>query len=109
MISDKQKLLFQKQAEFNKAVGHPLRVAIVDFLKDGQQCVCDIADHVGAERSNISRHLAVMVNAGVLSYRKEGLKVMYSLRAPCVVDFLSCLRGVIRDQVKENDRLLRAI
>lgn len=72
MISAKKQLLFQKQAEIAKAIAHPLRIAIVDFLKDGEQCVCDIAERVGSERSNVSRHLSVMVNAGVLEYRKEG-------------------------------------
>ena len=60
-------LLFEKQAEIAKAVAHPLRIAIVDFLKDGEKCVCDIAEHIGSERSNVSRHLSVMVKAGILT------------------------------------------
>jgi len=77
MITQKKQLLFEKQAEIVKAIAHPLRIAIVDFLKDGEQCVCDIAEHIGSERSNVSRHLSVMVNAGVLGYHKDGLKVIY--------------------------------
>ena len=80
MITQKKQLLFEKQAEIAKAVSHPFRVAILDFLKDGEQCVCDIAEHVGAERSNVSRHLSVMVGAGVLGCRKEGLKIIYKLK-----------------------------
>ena len=68
MLSKKKQLLFEKQAEIVKAIAHPLRIAVVDFLKDGQQCVCDIAEHIGSERSNVSRHLSVMVNSGVLEY-----------------------------------------
>jgi len=109
-MSDKKKLLlFQKQAEVTKAIAHPLRIAIIDFLKDGEQCVCDIAEHVGSERSNISRHLSVMVKAGVLEYRKEGLKVKYRLKCICILDFFSCVTGVLRQQTKENERLLKAI
>ncbi|UCC23672.1 MAG: winged helix-turn-helix transcriptional regulator, partial [Planctomycetota bacterium] len=55
MLSKKKQLLFEKQAEIAKAIAHPLRIAIVDFLKDGEQCVCDIAESVGSERSNVSR------------------------------------------------------
>ena len=102
-------LQYQKQAEVAKAVGHPLRVAIVDFLRDGEQCVCDIALQVGSERSNVSRHLAVMVRAGILEYRKEGLKVIYKLRTPCILDFFSCITDVLRQQAKENEQLLKAI
>ena len=83
MLNRNKQLLFEKQAEVAKAIAHPLRVAIIHFLKDGEQCVCDIAEHVGSERSNISRHLSVMVKAGVLEYRKEGLKVTYRLKYTC--------------------------
>ena len=109
-MPDKKKLLlFQKQAEVAKAIAHPLRLAIVDFLKDGQQCVCDIAEHIGSERSNVSRHLAVMVNAGVLDYRKEGLKVIYKLKTPCILDFFSCVTAVLKQQAKDNQKLLSII
>ena len=107
---DKNKqLLFEKQADIAKAIAHPLRIAIVDFLKDGDQCVCDIAEYVGSERSNVSRHLAVMVNAGLLEYRKEGLKVIYSLKCKCLKDFFSCVVKVVKQQAKENEKLLRAL
>ena len=102
-------LLFEKQAEIAKAVAHPLRIAVIDFLKDGEKCVCDIAEHIESERSNVSRHLGVMVNAGVLSCRKEGLKVFYKLRTPCVVDFLGCATRVLKHQVKEHEKLLAAL
>lgn len=109
MISKQKQLLFEKQAEVAKAIGHPLRLAIVDFLKDGEQCVCEIALHIGAERSNVSRHLSVMVNAGVLEHRKDGLKVIYSLKCPCIVDFFSCIGRILKQQAKENERLLKII
>ena len=109
MISEEKQLLFEKQAEVAKAIAHPLRIAIVDFLKDGEQCVCDIAEHVGSERSNVSRHLSVMVGAGVLGYRKEGLKVIYKLKTPCILEFFSCITGVLKQQTKENEKLLKGL
>ena len=109
MITQKKQLLFEKQAEIVKAIAHPLRIAIVDFLKDGRQCVCDIAEHVGSERSNVSRHLSVMVNAGVLGYRKEGLKVIYKLKTPCILDFFSCVTTCLKQQAKENEKLLKSL
>ncbi len=109
MLSRGKQLLFEKQAEITKAIAHPLRIAIVDFLKDGEQCVCDIAESVGSERSNVSRHLAVMVTAGILGYRKEGLKVIYKLKTPCVLRFFSCITSVLKQQVKESKDLLKAV
>jgi len=109
MIDIKKQLLFQKQAEFAKAIAHPLRIAIVNFLKDGEQCVCDIAKHTGSERSNVSRHLSVMVSAGVLEFRKEGLKVIYKLKTPCILKFFSCVTDVLKQQVKDSGKLLGAL
>ena len=109
MTDADKNLLFERQAEIAKAVAHPLRIAVVDFLKDGEKCVCDIAEHVGSERSNVSRHLSVMVGAGVLNYRKDGLKVFYKLRTPCIVDFLACVTKILKQQAKENERLLAAL
>jgi ArsR family transcriptional regulator len=101
--------LFEKQAEVAKAIAHPLRIAIVNFLKDGEQCVCDIAEHVGSERSNVSRHLSVMLNAGLLESRKEGLKVIYRLKCACIVDFFSCVSRVLKQQAQDNERLLKTL
>ena len=109
MLSKRKQLLFEKQAEIAKAIAHPLRIAVVNFLKDGEQCVCDIAQHVGSERSNVSRHLSVMLNAGLLEYRKEGLKVIYRLKTPCILEFFSCVSRVLKQQVKDNEKLLKTL
>jgi DNA-binding transcriptional ArsR family regulator len=109
MLSKKKRLLFQKQAEIAKSISHPLRIAIVDFLKDGKQCVCDIAEHIGSERSNVSRHLSVMVAAGILEYHKDGLKVIYALKAPCILDFFSCMTTCLKQQAEDNEKLLAAL
>lgn len=105
-MPNKQKILFERQAEVAKAIAHPLRIAILDFLKDREQCVCDIAEHIGSEQSNVSRHLSVMVRAGVLECRKEGLKVIYRLKCPCMLDFFTCITGVLKEQARESKNLL---
>lgn len=109
MLDKNRQFIYEKQSEIIKAVAHPYRIAILDFLKDGEQCVCDIAEHVGAERSNISRHLSVMVSSGVLEYRKEGLKVIYKLKTPCILDFFSCVTGVLKSRAKENEKMLKTL
>lgn len=94
--------LLALQAEVLAALGHPLRLAVVAVLGDGEQCVCDIAAAVGAQRSNVSRHLGVLANAGVVAWRKDGLKVMYRLTTPCVMQFLSCVNRVLQERLAAN-------
>lgn len=102
-----QKQLYRLKADLIAAMGHPIRLAVLEFLRDGEQCVCDITAHVEAERSNVSRHLAVMLKAGLLEYRKDGLKMMYSLRTPCILKFLSCVTDALRQQMTDNARVLQ--
>ena len=91
--------LYEKQAAIAKAIAHPFRVAVLEFIKDDEQCVCDIAAAVGTERSNLSKHLSVMVNSGILASRKEGLKVYYKIKTPCVLKFLDCLTDCLKSAI----------
>ena len=97
---------YQMQAQIIQALAHPIRVAIVDLLKGGEVCVCQIAAKVGAERSNVSRHLALMLKAGIVKTRKEGLQVHFSLRTPCVLNFLGCATRALEQNLKEESKAL---
>ncbi|MEI8194489.1 MAG: metalloregulator ArsR/SmtB family transcription factor [Phycisphaerae bacterium] len=106
MIDRETKALYARKAEIIKAVAHPLRVAVVDFLKDGEKCVCEIAEHIGSERSNVSRHLAVMLKAGVLKCRKDGLMVYYELQTPCILNFLNCATQALKHKHNEDVKVM---
>ena len=103
------KRLYKMKAEVIAAAGHEIRLAIIDFLKDGEQCVCDIAEHVDGQRSNVSRHLGVLLKAGVVDQRKDGLKMIYSLKTPCILNFMKCVEGVLRAQAKDAAALLETL
>ena len=76
------------------AIGQETRIAILEFLRNGERCVCEIFPAIGQEQSNVSRHLNLMLAAGILSRRKEGLKIYYEVRYPEVLELLD-LAGVI--------------
>ncbi|MGC9453898.1 MAG: ArsR/SmtB family transcription factor [Phycisphaerae bacterium] len=97
------------KAEVLAAAGHPIRLAIVEMLADGEVCVCEIAERLGAERSNVSRHLGVLTRAGLLSARKDGLRVLYHLRTPCILRFLDCVTDVVRQRLSEEQELLEQL
>ncbi|OQA03956.1 MAG: HTH-type transcriptional repressor SmtB [Planctomycetes bacterium ADurb.Bin401] len=109
MDAKTKKMVYEKQAEILKALANPVRVAIIDFLKDGEQCVCNIADIVDSERSNVSKHLSVLVSNGILEYRKVGQNMMYRLKAKCLLAFFDCLTTCLKQQANENVKLLKAI
>jgi DNA-binding transcriptional ArsR family regulator len=108
-MTKQDKDLYELKALVVQAAAHPIRLAVVDFLRDGEQCVCDISAHVGAKRSNVSRHLAVMLRSGVLDCRKDGLKVLYSLRAKCITKVVDAATDVLRCQARQNHSVLKTL
>ena len=108
-MTEEQKLLYKVKADVIAAAGNPIRLAIIDFLRNGEQCVCDIARHVDAQRSNVSRHLAVLLQSGLVSQRKDGLKMIYSLKTPCILNFIKCVEGVLKEQAQDAAVLLETL
>lgn len=90
------------KAEVFKALGHPLRLSVVEFLHAGEKCVCEIVDHTGTGISNISKHLSIMKNAGIVADRRDGLKIMYRLTMTCALDFAKCVEGVVIKRLDEQ-------
>ncbi len=94
---------YETRARIIKAMAHPSRLMMIDALEQGEMCVCDLQQIVGADMSTVSKHLAVMKGAGLVRDRKVGLQVFYSLRVPCITRIFACVEAVID---AERDRLM---
>jgi ArsR family transcriptional regulator len=90
------------QAQVLKALAHPSRLGMVELLADGERCVCDLQRVVGADMSTVSKHLSVLKAAGIVRDEKRGLQVFYSLRFPCVCNFLSCVNELMSTAADEQ-------
>jgi DNA-binding transcriptional ArsR family regulator len=101
-MKEKERRRYELQADVLKALAHPIRLAIIQFLSREEKCVCDIVDYVGTSQSNISKHLSIMKRAGILSDRKEGLSVYYRLNMPCALNFFQCVRDIMETQLSER-------
>jgi len=86
-----RKTVSSKRAAVIKALAHPSRLLIAEALMEGEMCVCDLKDLVGADMSTVSKHLSMMRQAGVLVSDKRGLNIYYRLACDCLGDFLRCL------------------
>jgi len=96
------------KAEVFKAMGHPLRLGVIEFLQDGEKCVCEIVEEVGTEISNVSKHLSVLKKAGIVADRRDGLKIMYRLTMPCALDFDRCVENVVIKRLDEQRSVMVA-
>ena len=105
-MANKNKARFEAQAKIIKAMGHSTRLLILDELSKGERCVNELTQMVEADMSTVSKHLSVLKNAGIIQDEKRGLQVYYTLKVPCILDFIHCVEHVIKNNVKEHLELV---
>jgi DNA-binding transcriptional ArsR family regulator len=93
---------FEAQAQIMKALSHPTRLLIVHELANNEKCVCELTETAGVDTSTISKHLAIMKNAGVVECEKRGTSIYYSLKMKCVLNFFVCANEVLRKKAQEQ-------
>ena len=96
------------QAETLKAIAQETRLSILELLRDGERCVCEIFPAINQEQSNVSRHLNVMQKAGILTRRKDGLRIFYAVKHPEVLEIINLAAAIMRREAGRRHDLLRA-
>ena len=96
------------RAQIAKALSHPSRLLILDALAARELCVCELTALVQADQSTVSKHLAVLKNAGIVTDRKEGTMTMYSLKCRCLRGFWECIESVLRENLKAQQAAIEA-
>ncbi len=100
--------LVEYRAEILKAIAQPTRLKIIDFLREGERCVCEIFPAICEEQSNTSRHLNMMLSAGVLSRRKDGLKIYYAIKHPEILEVVDLVTGIVKQDIYGRHNLLKS-
>lgn len=95
-------------ADVLKSLAQPTRLKIIDFLRSGERCVCEIFPAIGEEQSNTSRHLAYMQTHGILTRRKEGVKIYYAVRHPEVFAIIDLATAVVKREIEVRSGLMNA-
>jgi DNA-binding transcriptional ArsR family regulator len=89
-----------------RILAQPLRIQLIDKLRHGAAPVHELTDAVGGVQQNVSRHLALLHQAGILTRRKEGTQVHYELVDPHVLPLLSRAQASLTDHLGELSRLI---
>ena len=89
-----------------RVLGEPMRIKLLDALRDGDATVGELVDRLGASQQNVSKHLGVLHQAGVVSRAKEGTFVRYSIADSGVFDLCEQVCGGLRQQISELDQIL---
>jgi DNA-binding transcriptional ArsR family regulator len=89
-----------------RALGDPLRVRILDLLRDQEMSVTTLAEQLGAGQQNVSKHLAVLVDAGMLARRKDGTHVYYRIADEGVFALCEQVCGSLQAQLATLNALV---
>jgi DNA-binding transcriptional ArsR family regulator len=104
-----EEMAIQLKAEVLKALAQPTRLKILELLRDGERCICEIVPAINGEQSNISRHISTMQKSHLITTRKDGVKVMVKVRDPRVFEILDKVGLFLKTQMQEQTRLMRAL
>ena len=93
---DQSQTLFQNEAEILNAMSHPARLEILELLRDGESCVCHIQAMLDQRQAYISQQLNILRQAGLITSRKEGLRVYYKIYNPDLFDLLDQVQRILQ-------------
>jgi DNA-binding transcriptional ArsR family regulator len=97
------------KADILKAMAQPTRLKILELLRDGERCICEIVPAINGEQSNISRHISLMQKSNLVTTRKDGVRVMVKVRDPKIFDILDRVSQILKEQIKEREKLFLEI
>lgn len=100
------KEFYKLKTNIIKALANPIRLMIIDCLRDGEKCVCEIVEQLKEEQSNISKSLGILKSNGLIRDRKEGLNVYYRLNLCCINEFFCCLDNIITENLNQQKELV---
>src|SRR6056297_306874 len=96
--------LYEAREKIMKSLANKYRLKIVDTLgENDKMCVSDLEETLNLNQSSVSKHLSILKDAGVVKSKKEGLKVYYTLKTPCIINYFTCVDNVIKSYL--NDRM----
>lgn len=98
--------IYEVKAEFFKTLAHPARIRVLELLRDGERSVSELIPDVGLEPSHLSQQLGVLRRANVITGRKDGSSVYYSVSDRRIFDLLESAKLILTGSLTETQGLL---
>jgi ArsR family transcriptional regulator len=98
--------LYQAKAEFFRTLGHPARIRVLELLAERDRPVHELLAAIDVEAASLSQQLSVLRLAGLVTKRREGGEVVYSLSLPAVQDLLAAAREILQTKARDQGGLV---
>ena len=102
-------LAYKIQSDFMRALSHPVRLQIIEFLRKGEQNVGSIVKSLGIQQSSLSRHLTILKESGILAARQQGLLIYYKIEDEDIFKVLKPVRIFLCKRLKQTEGALRSL
>jgi DNA-binding transcriptional ArsR family regulator len=99
--------LIELVAQRFRVLGEPMRIKLLDTLRENDATVSELQEALGASQQNVSKHLGILLGAGMVSRRKDGNLARYSISDPSVFDLCEQVCGGVRRQLDVLDAILQ--
>jgi DNA-binding transcriptional ArsR family regulator len=109
MEASMEEKVLELKAEILKALAQPTRLKILELLRNGERCICEIVPAINGEQSNISRHISLMQKSNLVTTRKDGVKVMVKVSDPRVFEILDSIALLLKKQIIEAGKLVQQL
>lgn len=104
-----QRELFEEHAELCKTLADPKRLEILYFLGKGEKSVSEIGKEMRARQANVSQHLAILRQKGVVRSKRAGTTLYYKIAYPKMVKACNLIRDVLLEQVESKQKIVKAV
>ena len=92
-----------------RVIGEPMRIRLLDRLREGEATVLELTDALGASQQNVSKHLQVLLEAGIVGRRKQGTYAYYSIADEGVLALCEQVCGGLQRQVAELNAIVEGV
>lgn len=99
----------QRQARLFRTLMHPARIAILEALRDGEQCVCHLEACLSCRQAYLSQQLAVLRKAGLIADRRDGLNMFYHVAQPDVLALIDVARMMVGETPLDDAGIARPV
>ena len=99
--------LIELIAQRFRVLGEPTRIKLLDHLREGDATVGELQEALGASQQNVSKHLGILLAAGMVTRTKQGNHSRYSISDPSVFDLCEQVCGGVRRQLEDLEAILQ--
>lgn len=104
-MDESTKYIFKLQSEICKTLADPKRLMILHELREGEMSVGQVAANLGLPQSNVSHHIAILRERGIVAARREGTTIHYRLSSPKIGQACDLVQSVLREQLSDMGSL----